>query len=358
MRAVRGALDIIEHTPLSGLTTFRIGGSARYLIPVQSPGDIPAACGFARAESLPLFVLGGGSNLLVSDHGYEGVVLKMELRGIDVVEEHPDRVKIRAGAGEDWDRFVAWCVERGYWGVENLSLIPGTVGAVPVQNVGAYGQEAGDVIVSVEAYDRETGAWVTLMHDDCGFGYRRSIFNTTHRDRYVINRVSFELQRDGAPNLSHTALRDRLSGGTPTLVALREAVMALRSDGRLPDVKTTGNAGSFFKNLFLDEPAFHAMLARIENQLGVEAARRVETLGRRFMSPEGFKIPAVDLIKLCGLTGRRCGGAALHPSNPLVIVNADGRATANDVIRLAKEIQAAVREQAGIALEIEPRLLG
>lgn len=350
-------MDIIEHTPLGGLTTFRIGGPARYVIPVSSPEQAPLVCDFARTKSLPLFVLGGGSNVLIADHGFDGVVLKMDMRGIDVVAEHADRVLVRAAGGEDWDRFVAWCVERGYWGLENLSLIPGTSGAAPVQNIGAYGLEAADTIVNIEAFDRTTNRPVTLSRDDCRFGYRRSIFNTTHRERYVITSVTFELRRDGAPVLTHRALRERLTGRTPSLAAMREAVMALRSDGRLPDVKTTGNAGSFFKNVVLDAEQFEAMLVAIQNHFGVDEARRVEALGRRFLSPEGFKIPAVDLIRLCGLTGRRSGGAALYSANPLVIVNAEGRATAADVMCLAEEVQAVVREQTGVALEIEPVLL-
>lgn len=379
-------LDIREQVPLRDLTTFQTGGPARYVVDCRVAGDIPKAIAFAAERGLPFCMLGGGSNVLAADGGYDGVVLHLALRGLEVLQENPQAVEVGVAAGEDWDGFVAHCVARGWWGVENLSGIPGTTGAAPVQNVGAYGQEVADTLVRVEAWDARTRAWVVLPAGACTFGYRRSIFNTVDAGRYVVSRVVFRLPRQGRANTSHVSvaslLEHRSTGwGTrlrlglgrrlpgcrallnrlqkpPTLAQMRACILALRTDGRLPDVRTTGNAGSFFKNIVLDEPAFRRLLARLSGLTGADAVRRLEAGVRGFATASGLKIPAGELVKLCGLQDAREGGAALHPANPVILVNATGAARAADIIRLAARLVRTIWEQTGVRLEPEPCLLG
>ena len=379
-------LDIREQVSLRDLTTFRTGGPARFVATCRVPGDVPAAVAFAARQGLPFCVLGGGSNVLAADGGYGGVVLHMALRGLEVLRENPQAAEIGVAAGEDWDGFVAHCAARGWWGVENLSGIPGTTGAVPVQNVGAYGQEVADTIVRVEAWDVQDRIWVALSAGECAFGYRRSIFNAIYAGRYVVSRVVFRLSRQGRANTSHAAvahlLDRRETGGwsrlrqglgrrwpgcrplldrlrkPPTPAQMRACILALRADGRLPDVRAMGNAGSFFKNAVLDEPAFACLLSRLSGAVGADAARRLEARVRGYAAASGVKIPAGELVKLCGLQDAREGGAALHSANPVVLVNATGAARAADVVRLAARLIRTVWERTGVRLEPEPCLIG
>jgi UDP-N-acetylmuramate dehydrogenase len=356
------ALDIREQVPLAPLTTFRAGGPARYLIAVRAAADIPRAVAFARERHLPFTVLGGGSNVLVADEGYAGVVLHMNLKGVEILGDGDGAVRVQAAAGEDWDAFVARCTAAGGWGLENLSGIPGTVGAGPVQNIGAYGQEIRETLETVEAWDTQEQAWRSLTSADCGFGYRSSIFNGSQAGRYIIAQVAFRLPRLGKAILRHASVSAYLArhapGVPPTPVHMRDCIMALRTDGRLPDVRTTGSAGSFFKNAFLSERAFAQVLERVCVNLGAEAAERIGGGGRPFRTEAGVKVPAGELIRLCGLAGSRVGGAGLHPSNPLVIVNATGRATAAEITGLGRQIVREVWRQTGVELEPEPRFIG
>jgi UDP-N-acetylmuramate dehydrogenase len=356
------ALDIREQAPLAPLTTFRVGGPARYLVTCRTAADIPRAVAFARSHHLPFTVLGGGSNVLVSDDGFDGVVLHLSLKGVVRLEECDGGIRLRVAAGEDWDAFVARCVEAGWWGVENLSGIPGTVGAGPVQNIGAYGQEIRDTLEAVEAWDTQEPAWRILTSADCGFGYRSSIFNGSQAGRYIIAQVAFRLPLRGQAILSHASvsacLARHAAGVPPTPVQMRECIMALRTDGRLPDVRTTGSAGSFFKNAFLSERAFAQVQERVRVNLGAGAAERIGGGGRPFRTDAGVKVPAGELIRLCGLAGSCVGGAGLHPANPLVIVNATGRATAAEIAGLGRQIVREVWRQTGVELEPEPRFIG
>jgi len=345
-------MEIQEHVPLANLTTMRVGGNARYFIRMRDPDQIPQALTFARERDKPFYVLGGGSNVIIGDTGLDGVVLKMDIPGMEVGDLGEDNVRLRAGAGEDWDALVARCVESGYWGIENMSLIPGTVGAVPIQNVGAYGQEASDTLAEVRAWDTVDHVWRSFANHECHFSYRSSLFNTTARDRYIITRVTFTLAKQGQPNLSHAAVRDALAGAAhPTLEDMRACVIALRTDGRLPDVSRVGNAGSFFKNVVLNKEEWARAKPLLQALAGSNPLRF-------FAMPEGVKLSTADLIRWCGLTEARVGHACLYPRNPLVIMNEDGKARATDVIELARYVIARVRDKTGINLMPEPRILG
>ncbi|HMP72063.1 MAG TPA: UDP-N-acetylmuramate dehydrogenase [Kiritimatiellia bacterium] len=354
-------LTLQENVPLAPLTSFGVGGCARYWVPIASSAQVPLAIRYAIKQNVPYVVMGGGSNLVVSDEGFGGVVLAMMQKGRTILEESSTDVLIRVEAGERWDEVVGFCVGRGWWGVENLSLIPGTVGAVPIQNVGAYGQEASDTLDSVEAWDTAEEKVVTLSRDECRFGYRSSRFNAIDPGRYVILAVTFRLGKSGEPVLTHAAVRNRveaMESAALDVQRMRDVVISLRSDGRLPDVRRIGNAGSFFKNLFLSPDAFDAMIARVKHQLGEEAATKLAADGRRFAGPGGYKLPAGLLISCCGFAHERVGGAALHHSNPTIMINENGRATASDLRHLASRILNGVEQMSGMRLQIEPQPLG
>ncbi|HEV2022253.1 MAG TPA: UDP-N-acetylmuramate dehydrogenase, partial [Terriglobales bacterium] len=245
-------MDIQENVPLAPLTTFQVGGSARYFVEAQSEPDVRAAVEQARSRSLPLFVLGGGSNLVVADAGFPGLVLRM---GLTSVKEHRQKGKVTfdVGAGEDWDSFVARAVAGECAGIECLSGIPGTVGGTPVQNVGAYGQEVKDTITSVRVLELGSGEVKELSNAECGFRYRSTMFNTTARGRYIVLRVTFTLVSPGKPHLAYADLKNYFAGrkDPPTLSETREAVRRIRLSKAMlivPGDDDSRSAGSFFKN--------------------------------------------------------------------------------------------------------------
>lgn len=338
-------VEIQENFPLAERTTLGIGGRARYWCELRAEADVPAALAWASAQDVPVFVLGGGSNLLVSDHGYGGLVLHAAgLRGIRELGDG----ELEAGAGEPWDDVVAATVARGWAGLECLSGIPGLTGATPVQNVGAYGQEVGAAIAGVRAWDREHGAWVELTADACGFGYRCSRFNQIDRERFVITAVRFRLAPGGEAEIGYPELRRRFPDGAPALEAVRAAVLEIRRSKAMLTGQVR-SAGSFFKN-----PVVRASeWARV--------AARAEGTPPRFAAVDGLvKLPAAWLIEQAGFRkGYQPlnGGAALSDQHALAIVNRD-HARASDVVRLARRIQLAVDARFGIRLEPEPAQLG
>lgn len=330
-------------------TTLGLGGEARWWAEAETEADIPAAAAWAAARGLEWTPIGGGSNLLVSDAGYGGLALHIALRGVREL----DGGHIEAAAGEDWDGFVAACVARGWAGVECLSGIPGTVGATPVQNVGAYGQEVAETIETVRAWDRHDAAWVELANPDCGFGYRSSRFNGADRGRFVIAAVRFRLAPGGEAALRYPELRRQFpAGAQPTLAEAREVVRGLRRGKAMlleagdPECRS---AGSFFKNVVLPEAAAAALAARLG------------TAPPRFPAGDGHvKIPAAWLIEQSGFhKGYRANGSGVGLSrrHVLAIVNY-GAGTAAEVMALARQIQAAVRARTGLELEPEPVRLG
>ncbi|MEK7574989.1 MAG: UDP-N-acetylmuramate dehydrogenase, partial [Patescibacteria group bacterium] len=304
------------------------------------------ALGFAREAKLPFFILGGGSNLLVSDDGFSGVVIKNEIRGISFAES-PQGVRVTAGAGEDWDTFVAEMLRRGLYGLENLSGIPGTVGAAPVQNIGAYGAEARDSIVSVEALDAKTGISKTFSTSDCSFGYRDSFFKKSFGKEYLVVGVTFHLKKEGALNIEYKDLKNYFAkrGEKPTLKSVRDAVLEIRG-AKFPDLKTTGTAGSFFKN-------------------PVISTEHYEKLKMKWPNLPGFPMPDVNghlskvkvsvawiLDNILQYKGLKVGEVGLHHAQPLVLINY-GAARASDVSSVAASVSEKVKEATGITLEWE-----
>lgn len=343
-------LSLQENIRLAPFTTLQVGGAARYFAEADSEAAVHTAFAFAARERLPVFVLGGGSNVLVADEGFPGLVIRVALKGISFAAESEPAL-VTAGAGEDWDGLVAQCVARDLAGIECLSGIPGSVGGTPVQNVGAYGQEVSETIRNVRALDRRTEEIVELSNAACGFRYRASIFNTTERDRYVVLAVTYALRRHGAPTLRYADLQTFFAGHSapPSLQEVRAAVLAIRArkgmviDAHDPD---TRSAGSFFKNPVLTKEAF----ARL--------ADAVDEMPPSFPAGEQVKVPAAWLIERAGFAkGYAKGRAGISSKHTLALVNRGG-ATAREICDLAQEIQARVQERFGVALVPEPVFVG
>ena len=348
---------LLENIPLAPLTTIKIGGPARYLVDAKSIAEVQQAVTFARAHDLPLFILGGGSNLVISDAGWPGLVLKISLQGIDqqAGQDEEGKVLFDVGAGESWDKFVSRAVMARCAGVECLSGIPGSVGGTPVQNVGAYGQEVSQTIASVQVLDLKDGQVRELRNEACGFAYRTSIFNTTERGRFIVLRVTYALTPEGKPRIAYADLQRHFEGRetTPDLAETREAVRHIRArKGMLivPGDPDCQSAGSFFKNPVLSEEQHEDLKRRAAARgLIVPSYPALET--RK-------KISAAWLVERSGFAkgfgSERVGISTRHA---LAIVNRGG-ATAADVLTLKEQIQLRVQEIWGIRIEPEPVMVG
>jgi UDP-N-acetylmuramate dehydrogenase len=342
---------IQENVPLAPLTTLKVGGPARYFIEAKSIAEVQEAIEFAALRTLPTFVLGGGSNLVVSDAGWSGVALKIAIAGI----EEDGKTIFEVGAGEEWDKFVATAVSRNCSGVECLSGIPGSVGGTPVQNVGAYGQEVAETIQSVTVLEIQTRKVCELNNKDCGFHYRTSIFNASQRGRYIILKVKYALIPGGKPHLQYADLKNHFPGWNevPTLADVREAVRKIRaSKGMLitegdPDCRS---AGSFFKNPVLSAESFDQLTKRAaEKNLQIPSYPALESQR---------KVSAAWLVEHSGFSkGFVSGNVGISRKHALAIVNR-GEATAADVVALKNNIQDRVEEIWSIRLEPEPVFIG
>jgi UDP-N-acetylmuramate dehydrogenase len=348
-------MQFLEEVPLAPYTTFQIGGPARWFAEALSEDDIAAGIAFAAERKLPLFILGGGSNLLVSDSGFSGLVLHIALRGIASTEES-GRSIISAAAGEDWDGLVAYAVAAGLAGVECLSGIPGTVGGTPVQNVGAYGQEVSQTIVTVRAFDRKSLQFIDLAASDCGFSYRRSIFNSSQRDRYVVSRVHYALRKDAPANFVYADVARYFAARNvtaPTLVEVREAVRSIRAQKGM--LLMTGDAdchsaGSFFKNPVV--PA--SVVDSLAQDLGVDK----QSIPAYPALQGEVKLSAAWLIERAGFAkGYALGNAGISSRHTLALINRGG-ASASEVTALRDQVIAAVASRFAVRLEPEPVWLG
>lgn len=339
-------MHLRENVSLARYTTFGIGGPARWFAEAYTESDILEALAFARDRTISLFVLGGGSNVLISDAGFDGLVLNICLKGI-----HENGGKLNVAAGEEWDAVVAYAVSRDLAGLECLSGIPGRTGGTPVQNVGAYGQEVSQTITHVRVYDREAAEFLVLSNADCRFTYRISIFNTTARDRFIVTNVNFQLVPGGAPNLSYADLKRHFSGraDSPTLTEVREAVRSIRhSKGMLivagdPD---SHSAGSFFRN-----PIVPTALHR-------DLCARYGAVPSYLVDESRVKVPAAWLVEQAGFRkGYTLGRAAVSSKHTLALINR-GNARATDILALRDQISREVENKFGIRLEPEPVYVG
>ena len=340
------SIKIQENIPLAEFTTFKIGGNARFFVRAETEDEVVEAFNFANEHEFELFVLGGGSNVLISDEGFDGLVLQIALRGIEFKENI-----VTAQAGEDWDEFVKICVENNLQGVEALSGIPGLIGGTPVQNVGAYGQEVSETITKVRVFDRKSQMILELSNEECKFAYRTSIFNTTDLNRFIVLAVTFELFKDAKPKIVYKDLLEYFAGKRPNLTRTREAVLEIRRAKSMvieEQDENSRSAGSFFKNPFVE----NEKLAEISAKTGIINIPHFK------IDDEKVKIPAAWLIENAGFSkGYKLGRAGISTKHTLVIVNS-GDATAKEIIILKNEIQAQVERKFAISLVPEPVFIG
>jgi UDP-N-acetylmuramate dehydrogenase len=345
------AMTPADNVPLAPLCTLGVGGPARHFVHACEEGAVREALDWARAHGVGLRVLGGGSNVVIPDAGVGGLVVRIGLRGV-AVRERDGAVSVTAAAGETWDDLVRYTVERGWAGLECLSGIPGLVGATPIQNVGAYGQEVSETISAVRALDRRTGDVVTLVPSDCGFAYRDSVFRSGEPERYVVLAVEYRLRPGGGPTLRYADVERHLAGrglSSPTLADVRTSVVAIRRAKSMlldPGDPNRRSCGSFFLNPIVDA----AGLARVERFVA-------DPLMPRWGQPDGrVKLSAAWLIERAGFhRGQREGAVGLSSRHALAIVAHDG-ASARDVIAFARRIQDAVAARCGVTLSPEPLL--
>jgi UDP-N-acetylmuramate dehydrogenase len=354
-------MQLTENQPLAPFTTFGIGGPARWFTEAHSEDEIVEATGWAHQRGIRLFVLGGGSNVLVADNGFDGLVLRVALHGIralqgnDARSEPDERWIYQVAAGEDWDHFVQKTVEDNCAGLECLAGIPGSVGGTPVQNVGAYGQEVASTITRVRLFDTRRGLFTELIAQECGFAYRRSRFNSTDRGRFIVTRVDYRLRRDGPPNLTYADLKFHFKNCAypPSLKDVASAVRSIRQSKGMflvegdPDCRS---AGSFFKNPSVP-PDVADRIQAFATSSGVPL--------RVYPADNGLvKVPAAWLIEHAGFAkGHAFGGAGISKRHTLALINRGG-ASADEILSLARKISDAVQAKFGIRLEMEPEKVG
>lgn len=341
---------------LREFTTMQIGGLARYFVEVGSATELKEAFEWAELHKHKFFILGGGSNTVFSDEGFDGLIIRVMILGFEMHDHGEDQVDVTIGAGEDWDRAVAWTVNKNLSGLELLSLIPGNCGSAPVQNIGAYGQEFDQVFVSLKAFDTQTKRVVTLSKSDCGFSYRSSNFKTTLKNRYIITAVTLRLSRL-AP--SSPQYRDLMMYFTdhaivqPTLEQIRSAVIAIRQS-KIPDPRTVPNSGSFFKNPIVSRAEYDRILAKFPAI--DEAPKGWAQAPRWFLPNSQVKLAAAWFIMTLGLRGYKHGQAQVDSHHALVLENT-GQASARELQELRDIIIERVQKEFGITLETEPEIV-
>ena len=336
-------MDVMTNISLKQYTTMKLGGEARYMATADSASDVVSLYRNARKENLPIFVLGGGSNVITHDEVFEGIVLLNKIKGFEVISETDETTDVKIGAGEVWDEVVEKAIGLGLQGVEAMSGIPGTAGAAPVQNVGAYGQEIADTLISLEAYDSKTDTIVTISADECDFSYRNSIFRDKEKGRYCILNITLRLNKAEPKPPYYASLQryiDENDIREINLSVIRVAVLNIRSE-KLPDPAELPSAGSFFKN------------ALVEKWKLEELQREYSDIPNYAMSDGRYKIPTGWLIDKAGLRGYRSHGMRVYEKNALVLVN-DSATGYDDLAAIREEIVQIVFDKFGIKIEQEP----
>lgn len=335
-----------ENFSLQSYNTFGVDANAKYFTEVSNIEELKEALSYSKSQSLPLLFLGGGSNILLTKD-FDGLAVKLNLKGISEKNFSDNEILVTAKAGENWHEFVMYCLQKNYGGLENLSLIPGNVGTSPMQNIGAYGTEIKDVFVSCKVLDLEDLEVKTFNLEQCRFGYRDSIFKQEGKGRYVILEVTFKLtQKEHHIKTEYGAIQSELKHlgiENPSIQDVSQAVINIRQS-KLPDPKETGNAGSFFKNPTIPLVQFEDLQQKFENIQGYATGNRV-------------KVPAGWLIEQCGWKGKQIGNVASHRLQSLVIINATGKASGKEIFDFSTEIINSVKEKFGIELEREVNII-
>ncbi|MFP4091527.1 MAG: UDP-N-acetylmuramate dehydrogenase [Cyclobacteriaceae bacterium] len=341
---------IQENVSLKAYNTFGIEASTRYFANVTNVEELQELIQQKIYQQQEIFILGGGSNVLLTKN-FDGLVIKISIKGIRTVKENDDHAWVRAGAGENWHQFVLHCIRLGLGGIENLSLIPGTIGAAPMQNIGAYGVEIKDVFEQLQAVHLQTGELRTFSHEECQFGYRESIFKNELKGKYIITSVTLKLSKKPVINTTYGTIQETLAEmrskadyqAQPAIAEVSEAVIAIRQS-KLPDPRVIGNAGSFFKNPVVPRSKYESLQQEFEKVPGYE------------QGDEMVKVPAGWLIEQCGWKGKRFGGTGVHDKQALVLVN-HGDARGNEVWELALKIKQSVWDRFGIDISPEVNIL-
>ena len=337
-------MDVHTAISLKNYTTMKLGGDARFVAVAHTPDEIKEIYHNASEHNVPIFILGGGSNVIARDEGYQGIILLNRIKGFDIVAEDDNSVTFKIGAGEIWDDVVKRTVDLNLSGIETMSAIPGTAGATPVQNVGAYGQDISGVLQSLDAYDSQTEQFVTLSADDCQFSYRNSIFRGSAWGRYCITSITITLSRNAPTPPFYAALQTYLDEHGITIFTpkiIRDAIIAIRVD-KLPDPKTTPNTGSFFKNAIIEEWQLNELLQRFPDMPHY-----------RMSTNHSYKIPTGWLIEQAGLKGKTFHGMHVHEKNALVLINESATSYA-DLAAARDRITGDVRDLFHVQIEQEP----
>lgn len=338
--------QIIQNKDLKKYNSFAISAQAKLFTFFKSEKELLSILEELEELNEPMLLLGGGSNMLFTKD-FEGIVLKNEIKGIQILSEDADTVLIKCGAGEVWHEFVLYCVGKGWAGLENLSLIPGTVGASPIQNIGAYGVEVKDTIESVECIDIETKTKKRFSNSECIFGYRESIFKKIYKGRYIITQVAFRLKKQPKVNTSYGAIQqvlDEKGITSPTIRDVSNAVIEIRKS-KLPNPAQLGNAGSFFKNPEIPSKDFDALKTKFPDIVFFPGTK-----------PDTIKVPAGWLIEKAGWKGKSIGNVGVHRLQALVLVNYGG-ASGQEIVDLSLEVRKSVKELFGIELEPEVNMI-
>ena len=336
-------MDVMTNISLKQYTTMKLGGETRYMATADSASDVVSLYRNARKENLPIFVLGGGSNVITHDEVFEGIVLLNKIKGFEVISETDETTDVKIGAGEIWDEVVEKAIGLGLQGIEAMSGIPGTAGAAPVQNVGAYGQEIADTLISLEAYDSKTDTIVTISADECDFSYRNSIFRDKEKGRYCILNITLRLNKAEPKPPYYASLQryiDENDIREVNLSVIRVAVLNIRSE-KLPDPAELPSAGSFFKN------------ALVEKWKLEELQKEYSDIPNYAMSDGRYKIPTGWLIDKAGLRGYHSHGMRVYEKNALVLVN-DSATGYDDLAAIREEIVQIIFDKFGIKIEQEP----
>jgi len=336
-------MDMHTNIPLKNFTTMKLGGPARFFTEVHTPEEVQEVYRNAKVQSLPVFVLGGGSNVIATDEGYAGIVVRVRIPGFEIVADDLNSTTIRVGAGEIWDSVVERTVSMGLSGIEALSAIPGTAGGTPIQNVGAYGQEVSETIESLTAYDSQADSFVTLQNADCNFTYRDSIFRNGQMGRYVVTSITYKLSKNNPQPPFYEAVEKYFTEHSITFFTpetIRKAVIDIRAN-KLPDPKLLPNTGSFFKNTIVEQWQLDSLRAIVPDAPAYD------------MGDGHFKVPTGWLIEQTGLKGQVLHGIKVHDKNALVLINESAGSYA-DLAAARDEIIAAVRDKFNILIEQEP----
>lgn len=332
-------MKIARNYSLKDNNTFLLDIYSKYFTSPKSPEELTQILESGILQENSVLIIGEGSNLLFTSN-YDGLIIKPKMLGIEIIEENIENVRVKVGAGEIWDNFVTWSVDRGFWGIENLSLIPGTVGSAPIQNIGAYGVEVKDTILKVEGIDTFNKVPKELTNEDCEFGYRTSIFKTDLKNQFIVSSVSFNLSKKENPLLEYRPLKETFKQfKKPNLKKIRDAVISIRRK-KLPEINEIGSAGSFFKNPVIPVEKYKDIKSKND-----------DIPAYPFTHGE-VKVPAAWLIEQCGWKGKSEGDVGVYPKHALVIVNY-GNASGKEIFDFSERIKLSVGEKYGINLERE-----